>query len=170
MGCSTFSQYAVVLEISVAKVSEKAPLEKVCLLGCGITTGRGAVTNTAKVTKGSTVAVFGLGGVGLAAVQAAKSVGASRILAVDTNAAKFELATKFGATDCINPKGTRLLCGTDAHRAGSCTLCLTRSLCMSLPAAQICRRTRPRRHTLWTSRMAVWTTRQLPHSAHSQLG
>jgi S-(hydroxymethyl)glutathione dehydrogenase/alcohol dehydrogenase len=104
MGCSTFAQYAVVLEISVAKISPQASLEKVCLLGCGITTGRGAVTNTAKVTKGSTVAVFGMGGVGLAAVQAAKSVGASRILAVDINPAKFALATKLGATDCINPK------------------------------------------------------------------
>lgn len=104
MGCSTFSQYAVVLEISVAKISQAAPLEKVCLLGCGITTGRGAVTTTAKVTKGSTVAVFGLGGVGLAAVQAAHSVGASRILAVDINAAKFDLAKKLGATECINPK------------------------------------------------------------------
>jgi len=104
MGCSTFSQYAVVLEISVAKVAEKAPLEDVCLLGCGITTGRGAVTNTAKVPAGSNVAVFGLGGVGLAAVQAAKSVGCARILAIDTNPAKFELAKKMGATDCINPK------------------------------------------------------------------
>jgi len=104
MGCSTFSQYSVVLEISVAKINQQAPLEKVCLLGCGITTGRGAVTNTAKVTPGSSVAVFGLGGVGLAAVQAAKSVGAGRILAVDTNPGKFELATKLGATDCINPK------------------------------------------------------------------
>lgn len=88
----------------MAKINEQAPLDKVCLLGCGITTGRGAVTTTAKVTAGSTVAVFGLGGVGLAAVQAAKSVAASRILAVDTNPAKFELAKKMGATDCINPK------------------------------------------------------------------
>jgi len=106
MGCSTFSQYTVVLEISVAKIAEKAPLDKVCLLGCGITTGRGAVTNTAKVPKGSNVAVFGLGGVGLAAVQAAKSVGAARILAIDTNESKFELAKKFGATECINPKSS----------------------------------------------------------------
>ena len=104
MGCSTFSQYAVVLEISLAKVAPEAPLNKVCLLGCGITTGRGAVTNTAKVTKGSNVAVFGLGGVGLAAVQAAASVGAARILAIDTNPTKFELAKKMGATECINPK------------------------------------------------------------------
>jgi S-(hydroxymethyl)glutathione dehydrogenase/alcohol dehydrogenase len=104
MGCSTFSQYAVVLEISLAKVAPEAPLNKVCLLGCGITTGRGAVTNTAKVTKGSNVAVFGLGGVGLAAVQASASVGAARILAIDTNPTKFELAKKMGATECINPK------------------------------------------------------------------
>lgn len=104
MGCSTFSQYTVVLEISCAVVSRAADLEKVCLLGCGISTGRGAVVNTAKVTKGSTVAVFGLGGVGLAAVQAAAQAGASRILAIDINASKFELAKKFGATDCINPK------------------------------------------------------------------
>lgn len=96
VGCSTFSQYAVVLEISVAKIAEDAPLQKVCLLGCGITTGRGAVINTAKVTKGSNVAVFGLGGVGLACVQAAKSVGAARILGIDTNPAKFELAKVSG--------------------------------------------------------------------------
>lgn len=104
MGCSTFSQYAVVLEISLAKIAPAAPLNKVCLLGCGITTGRGAVTNTAKVTKGSNVAVFGLGGVGLAAVQAAASVGAARIIGIDLNPAKFELAKKLGATECINPK------------------------------------------------------------------
>lgn len=104
MGCSTFSQYAVVLEISLAKVDQAAPLDKVCLLGCGVTTGRGAVTNTAKVTAGSNVAVFGLGGVGLACIQAAKSVGAARILAVDTNPTKFALATQIGATECINPK------------------------------------------------------------------
>jgi len=104
MGCSTFSQYAVVLEISVAKVNPAAPLDKVCLLGCGITTGRGAVMNTARVTKGSTVAVFGLGGVGLAAIQAAAKVGASRIIGVDINPDKFALATKLGATECVNPK------------------------------------------------------------------
>jgi len=104
MGCSTFSQYTVTLEISVAKIAPAAPLDKVCLLGCGITTGRGAVTNTAKVTKGSTVAVFGLGGVGLAAIQAAASVGASRVIGVDINADKFPLAKKLGATECVNPK------------------------------------------------------------------
>ena len=75
-----------------------------CLLGCGITTGRGTVTSTAKVTKGSNVAVFGLGGVGLAAVQAAASVGAARVIGIDLNPAKFELAKKLGATECINPK------------------------------------------------------------------
>lgn len=108
MGCSTFSQYSVVLEISVAKVNPSAALNKVCLLGCGITTGRGAVTHTAKVKKGDTVAVFGLGGVGLAAVQAAASVGASRILAIDINESKFDLAKKMGATECINPLPAKL--------------------------------------------------------------
>lgn len=94
----------MVLEISLAKIAPEAPLNKVCLLGCGITTGRGAVTNTAKVTKGSNVAVFGLGGVGLAAVQAAASVGAARVIGIDLNPAKFELAKKLGATECLNPK------------------------------------------------------------------
>jgi S-(hydroxymethyl)glutathione dehydrogenase/alcohol dehydrogenase len=91
----------------LAKIAPAAPLDKVCLLGCGITTGRGAVTNTAKVTKGSTVAVFGLGGVGLAAVQAAAKVGAARIIAVDINASKFELAKKFGATDVRRNSSSR---------------------------------------------------------------
>ena len=104
MGCSTFSQYTVVLEISVAKINPKADLEQVCLLGCGITTGLGAVQFTAKVEAGSTVAVFGLGGVGLAAVQGAVLQKAARILAIDTNPSKFPIAQRFGATDCINPK------------------------------------------------------------------
>jgi len=104
MGCSTFSEYTVVAEISIAKINPAAPLEKVCLLGCGITTGYGAVLNTAKVEKGATVAIFGLGGVGLGAVQGAVAAGASRIIGVDTNPAKFELASKMGCTDCINPK------------------------------------------------------------------
>jgi len=103
MGCSTFSEYTVVNEINVAKVNSKAPLEKVCLLGCGITTGVGAVLNTCKVEKGATVAVFGLGGVGLGAIQGAHMAGASRILAVDTNPSKFDLAKTMGATDFINP-------------------------------------------------------------------
>jgi len=103
MGTSTFSEYTVLPEIAVAKISEKAPLEKVCLLGCGITTGIGAVLNTAKVEPGATVAVFGLGGVGLSAIQGATMAGAGRILAVDINADKFELATQMGATDTVNP-------------------------------------------------------------------
>ncbi|KNC97154.1 alcohol dehydrogenase class-3 [Spizellomyces punctatus DAOM BR117] len=104
MGCSTFSEYTVALEISVAKVDKTAPLDKVCLLGCGITTGYGAVTNTAKVEAGATVAVFGLGGVGLSAIQGARAVGAKRVIAIDINPSKFAIAQKFGATECVNPK------------------------------------------------------------------
>jgi len=103
MGTSTFSEYTVLPEIAVAKISDKAPLEKVCLLGCGITTGIGAVLNTAKVEPGATVAVFGLGGVGLSAIQGATMAKAGRIIAVDINADKFELATQMGATDTVNP-------------------------------------------------------------------
>ena len=104
MGTSTFSEYTILPEIAVAKISESAPLEKVCLLGCGITTGIGAVLNTAKVEAGATVAVFGLGGVGLSAIQGATMAKAGRILAIDINADKFELATQMGATDTINPQ------------------------------------------------------------------
>jgi len=103
MGCSTFSEYAVLPEISIAKINPAAPLEKVCLLGCGITTGYGAVLNTAKVEKGATVAVFGLGGVGLGVIQGAVEAGASRIIGIDLNPGKFDLAKKMGATDVINP-------------------------------------------------------------------
>ncbi len=103
MGTSTFSEYTVLPEIAVAKISKEAPLEKVCLLGCGITTGIGAVLNTAQVEPGATVAVFGLGGVGLSAIQGATMAKAGRIIAVDINAGKFELATQFGATDTVNP-------------------------------------------------------------------
>jgi len=103
MGTSTFSEYTVLPEIAVARVSDKAPLEKVCLLGCGITTGIGAVLNTAKVEPGATVAVFGLGGVGLSAIQGATMAKAGRILAIDVNPDKFELATQMGATDTVNP-------------------------------------------------------------------
>ncbi|WP_407332390.1 S-(hydroxymethyl)glutathione dehydrogenase/class III alcohol dehydrogenase [Enterovibrio sp. 27052020O] len=103
MGCSTFSEYTVLPEISLAKVNPTAPLEEVCLLGCGVTTGMGAVLNTAKVQKGDTVAVFGLGGIGLSAIIGAAMAGASRILGIDINESKFELAKKLGATDCINP-------------------------------------------------------------------
>jgi S-(hydroxymethyl)glutathione dehydrogenase / alcohol dehydrogenase len=104
MGCSTFSEYTVVNEISLAKINPAAPHEKVCLLGCGVTTGIGAVHNTAKVKAGDTVAVFGLGGIGLAVIQGARQAKASRIIAVDTNPSKFALAKTMGATDCINPK------------------------------------------------------------------
>ena len=103
MGTSTFSEYTVLPEIAVAKIGKDAPLEKVCLLGCGITTGIGAVLNTAKVEPGATVAVFGLGGVGLSAIQGATMAKAGRIIAVDINVDKFELATQFGATDTVNP-------------------------------------------------------------------
>lgn len=104
MGCSTFSEYTVLPEISLAKVNKEAPLEEICLLGCGVTTGMGAVLNTAKVEKGATVAIFGIGGIGLSAVIGATMAGASRIIAIDINESKFELARKLGATDCINPK------------------------------------------------------------------
>jgi S-(hydroxymethyl)glutathione dehydrogenase/alcohol dehydrogenase len=104
MGCSTFAEYSVIPEIALAKVNAKAPLEKICLLGCGVTTGIGAVLNTAKVEEGSTVAVFGLGGIGLSVIQGAKMAGASRIIGIDINDAKWDMAKKFGATDFLNPK------------------------------------------------------------------
>ena len=104
MGCSTFSEYTVLPEISLAKVNKEAPLEEVCLLGCGVTTGMGAVMNTAKVEEGATVAIFGMGGIGLSAVIGAAMAKASRIIAIDINESKFDLARKLGATDCINPK------------------------------------------------------------------
>lgn len=103
MGTSTFAEYSVVHEQSVAKIDKGAKLDRACLLGCGVATGWGAVQNTAKVQPGQTVAVFGLGAVGLAVIEAAKQAGASRIIAVDTNPAKFEAAVKWGATDCVNP-------------------------------------------------------------------
>jgi len=104
MGTSTFSEYTVVPEISLAKINPKAPLAKMCLLGCGVTTGIGAVHNTAKVKAGETVAVFGLGGIGLAVVQGARQAQAGRIIGIDTNPGKFALAFQMGATECINPK------------------------------------------------------------------
>ncbi len=104
MGTSTFSEYTVMPEISVAKINPKAPLDKVCLLGCGITTGIGAVLNTAKVEPGATVGVFGLGGIGLSVIQGAVMAGASRIFAIDVNPDKFEMAKMLGATDFVNPK------------------------------------------------------------------
>jgi len=104
MGCSTFSEYTVVPEIALAKINKAAPLDKVCLLGCGVTTGIGAVMNTAKVEPGATVAVFGLGGIGLSVIQGAVMAKASRIIAVDMNSDKFAMAKDLGATDFINPK------------------------------------------------------------------
>lgn len=104
MGTSTFAKHTVLPEISLAKINPKADLTKVCLLGCGITTGIGAVLNTAKVTPGSSVAIFGLGGIGLSVIQGAVMAKAERIIAIDINPDKFEFAKQLGATDCINPK------------------------------------------------------------------
>eukprot|EP01089_Gocevia_fonbrunei_P020591 TRINITY_DN7714_c0_g1_i1.p1 TRINITY_DN7714_c0_g1~~TRINITY_DN7714_c0_g1_i1.p1 ORF type:complete len:426 (+),score=56.27 TRINITY_DN7714_c0_g1_i1:40-1317(+) len=103
MGCSTFSEYTVHPEIALAKIDTEAPLNKVGLLGCGITTGLGAVLNTLKVEQGSTVGVFGLGAVGLAAVMGAKMAGAKHIYAIDINPSKFEFAKELGATHTVNP-------------------------------------------------------------------
>ncbi len=103
MGTSTFSEYTVLPDISVARIDADAPLDKVCLLGCGITTGIGAVHNTAGVEPGSTVAVFGLGCIGQSVIQGAKLAGASRIVGIDLNPDKFEFAHQMGATECINP-------------------------------------------------------------------
>ena len=106
MGCSTFSNYTVLPEIALAKIREDAPFDKVCYIGCGVTTGIGAVVFTAKVEPGSTVAVFGLGGIGLNVVQGARMVGADRIIGIDSNPAKAELASRFGMTDFINAAET----------------------------------------------------------------
>ena len=104
MGCSTFSNYTVLPEIAVAKIREDAPFDKVCYIGCGVTTGIGAVAFDAKVEPGSNVVVFGLGGIGLNVIQGARMVGANKIIGVDLNPAKVELARKFGMTDFINPR------------------------------------------------------------------
>jgi len=103
MGTSTFSNFTVLPEIAVAKIRQDAPFDKVCYIGCGVTTGLGAVMNTAKVEPGSNVAVFGLGGIGLNVIQGARLVGADRIIGVDINAGKRPLAEQFGMTDFINP-------------------------------------------------------------------
>ena len=103
MGTSTFAQYTVLHEESVAKIPKSAPLESISLLGCGLSTGVGAVENTAKVEKGSSVAVFGMGAVGLAVVEAAKNAGAAKIIAVDIDDKKRDVAAAFGATDFVNP-------------------------------------------------------------------
>jgi len=104
MGTSTFSNFTVLPEISLAKIRKDAPFDKVCYIGCGVTTGIGAVVFDAKVEPGSTVAVFGLGGIGLNVIQGAKMVGASKIIGIDLNPSKVEMATQFGMTDFINPK------------------------------------------------------------------
>lgn len=104
MGCSTFSNFTVLPEIAVAKIRSDAPFEKVCYIGCGVTTGVGAVAFDAKVEPGSTVAVFGLGGIGLNVIQGARMVGADRIIGIDLNPAKAELGKAFGMTDFISPK------------------------------------------------------------------
>lgn len=104
MGTSTFANYTVLPEIAVAKIREDAPFDKVCYIGCGVTTGIGAVINTAKVEPGARVVVFGLGGIGLNVIQGARMVGASQIVGIDINPARKELAEKFGMTDFVNPQ------------------------------------------------------------------
>ncbi|MGH8051195.1 MAG: S-(hydroxymethyl)glutathione dehydrogenase/class III alcohol dehydrogenase [Arenimonas sp.] len=104
MGTSTFAQFTVVPEIALAKIREDAPFDKVCYIGCGVTTGIGAVIYTAKVEPGSRVVVFGLGGIGLNVIQGARMAGARQIIGVDINPARKEIATKFGMTDFVNPK------------------------------------------------------------------
>src|SRR5437763_11888959 len=103
MGCSTFSNFTVLPEIAVAKIRKDAPFEKVCYIGCGVTTGVGAVINTAKVEPGANVVVFGLGGIGLNVVQGARLVGANMIVGVDVNPARRAMAEKFGMTHFVNP-------------------------------------------------------------------
>ncbi|AWZ01390.1 S-(hydroxymethyl)glutathione dehydrogenase [Rhodobiaceae bacterium] len=104
MGCSTFANYSVVPEIALAKIRKDAPFDKVCYIGCGVTTGIGAVVNTAKVEPGSTVVVFGLGGIGLNVIQGARMVGAKQIVGVDLNNDRKALGEQFGMTDFVNPK------------------------------------------------------------------
>ncbi|XP_006910820.1 alcohol dehydrogenase 4 isoform X2 [Pteropus alecto] len=104
LGTSTFSQYTVVSDVNLSKIDDDVNLERVCLLGCGFSTGYGAAINTAKVTPGSTCAVFGLGSVGLSALIGCKVAGASRIIAIDINSEKFTKAKGLGATDCLNPR------------------------------------------------------------------
>jgi S-(hydroxymethyl)glutathione dehydrogenase/alcohol dehydrogenase len=104
MGCSTFSNFTVLPEIAVAKVREDAPFEKICYIGCGVTTGIGAVINTAKVEPGANVVVFGLGGIGLNVVQGARLAGANKIIGVDLNPKRKALGEKFGMTHFVNPK------------------------------------------------------------------
>lgn len=107
MGCSTFSKYTVLPEIALAKIRQDAPFEKVCYIGCGVTTGIGAVINTAKVEPGANVVVFGLGGIGLNVIQGARMAGANMIIGVDINPARQALAEQFGMTHFVNPKEVR---------------------------------------------------------------
>ncbi|WP_332687052.1 S-(hydroxymethyl)glutathione dehydrogenase/class III alcohol dehydrogenase [Bosea sp. (in: a-proteobacteria)] len=104
MGCSTFANFTVLPEIALAKVREDAPFDKICYIGCGVTTGIGAVIYTAKVWPGANVVVFGLGGIGLNVIQGARMVGADKIIGVDINPGKVEMAKKFGMTDFVNPR------------------------------------------------------------------
>ncbi|CAO1398085.1 unnamed protein product [Diamesa serratosioi] len=104
MGTSTFSEYTVVADVSLCKINEAAPLDKVCLLGCGLPTGYGAAINTAGVEPGSTCAVWGLGAVGLAVIMGCKKAGAKQIIGIDINPSKFDIAKKFGCTEFVNPK------------------------------------------------------------------
>jgi S-(hydroxymethyl)glutathione dehydrogenase/alcohol dehydrogenase len=118
MGTSTFANFTVLPEIAVAKIREDAPFDKVCYIGCGVTTGLGAVINTAKVEPGANVAVFGLGGIGLNVIQGARLVGANRIIGIDTNPAKVKLASKFGMTDFVNPNDVDNLVATIVSMTG----------------------------------------------------
>jgi len=106
MGCSTFANFTVLPEIAVARVREDAPFDKICYVGCGVTTGIGAVIFTAKVWPGANIAVFGLGGIGLNVIQGARMVGADRIIGIDINPSKAPMARKFGMTDFVNPNET----------------------------------------------------------------
>lgn len=118
MGCSTFSNFTVLPEIALAKVREDAPFDKICYIGCGVTTGVGAVVFQAKVEIGSTVAVFGLGGIGLNVIQGARMAGASRIIGVDLNPAREAIARQFGMTDFVNPKNVENVVDTIVQMTG----------------------------------------------------
>jgi S-(hydroxymethyl)glutathione dehydrogenase/alcohol dehydrogenase len=118
MGCSTFSNYTVMPEIALAKVREDAPFDKICYIGCGVTTGVGAVVFQAKVEIGSTVAVFGLGGIGLNVIQGARLAGASRIIGIDLNPAREAMGRQFGMTDFINPKNVENVVDTIVQMTG----------------------------------------------------
>ncbi len=118
MGCSTFSNFTVLPEIALAKVREDAPFDKICYIGCGVTTGVGAVVFQAKVEIGSTVAVFGLGGIGLNVIQGARLAGASKIIGIDLNPAREAIGRKFGMTHFINPKNVENVVDTIVQMTG----------------------------------------------------